>query len=120
MSDSKQLTVYRMPGPRIIERDQVQRIGDEIGSLLVSERGLWIALDFGDVEAINSIALGMLVSLRGQVKARGGQMVLMGIVSEGIAKVIETTRLASLFPIASDEGAALEACRNPTLPFWLE
>ena len=98
---------------------QIEKIGDELLQLVERNPGLWLAIDFSQVRVLASMALGMLVAVRKNVKEGGGRMVIFGATGESLQRVMSVTRLNTLFPIV-DTREQLDAAfaQVPTMPFW--
>ena len=57
-----------------------------------------VVLDLGELEFISSSGLGAIVSARQQVQAGGGRIVLANP-TPAVRKILETTRLSTLFEV---------------------
>ena len=67
-------------------------------------------MDMSDVEWINSQGLGLLIGCYVSVKKAGGNMALTNI--DTIRKILEMTRLISLFDLYDNVEEAKESFRN--------
>ena len=112
-------TIYALKGPSVVEMSQVEKTGEELTKLVEQAPGIWLAVDFSEVQVIASVALGMLVAVRKLVKERHGRMVVFGAKTEAIRRVMNVTRLNTLFPIVDSAAQLDEAfALVPKMPFW--
>lgn len=76
------------------------------------DRGiLRYCLNLSQVEWMNSVGLGMLISALTIVKAKKGQLVLCAIPKDVMA-TLEITRLKNVFTLHETEGEALRALQS--------
>ncbi|MGQ0629263.1 MAG: STAS domain-containing protein [Phycisphaerales bacterium] len=68
-----------------------------------------VALDFGQVQMISSVGLGMLVSLQRACKAGNGKLALFAM-NANLRMIMKVTRLDSGFTIKDDRPVAVKAC----------
>lgn len=66
-----------------------------------------VVLDLGGVDWMNSIGLGLLVSVLNTVKGAGGQLRLASI--DKIEKILMITKLVTIFQISDSVDHAVEA-----------
>lgn len=90
--------LVRFRDRKIIDELQIQRIGERLQEMALSERAPRMVLDFAAVEYLSSRALSELINLSRQVDQRGGQLALAGI-RPPIFEVFKITRLNKLFRI---------------------
>ncbi|MCD6303810.1 MAG: STAS domain-containing protein [Planctomycetes bacterium] len=81
-------------------------LGRELDQLM-ARPGKLLLLDMTELEFICSAGLGVLIRARGELRARGGRMMLAGL-RPLVARLLETTRLTRLFEIYPTVDAALE------------
>ena len=82
----------------ILEESVIQKIGEEIGSVIEAADKPNILLDFENVEHLSSAALGTLITVNTKVKQKGGQLRLAAI-DKQIYEVFLITKLNKLFQI---------------------
>lgn len=109
MSETQDFTVYTLDGPGFVDQNQIDRVGNELTQLVEEKKVTQLVIDFSKVSFVSSMALGMLVAIRKVVQDRNGNMLMMGVKSEGIKKVMKVTRLNQLFPLVDNEDEA-KAC----------
>jgi len=78
-----------------------------IDSQLQQGYNQWI-IDLSALNYINSTGLNLLISALSRVRAKAGEIVLLGV-SDNIQQVLVLTRLQTLFEIKSDKEAAIAA-----------
>jgi anti-sigma B factor antagonist len=74
-------------------------VGRAFDDLVADSVAPHLTLDLGAVEFISSVALGQLVALNRQVRAKGGSLLLTNLRS-GVHQVLVLTRLDRLLAIA--------------------
>ena len=96
----------------VIQRDpeyiSIQRIGEEIGTIVDSSADPKILISFENVEHLSSAALGTLININNKVRQKGGQLRLSNIDSQ-IYEVFVITKLNKLFQIYDDAESALRS-----------
>lgn len=92
----------------ILEEDSIQRIGEEIGTIVDSSADPKILISFENVEHLSSAALGTLININNKVRQKGGQLRLSNIDSQ-IYEVFVITKLNKLFQIYDDAESALRS-----------
>jgi anti-sigma B factor antagonist len=102
------VTHVRLVGSKILDPDQIQKIGDELLSLLETEKKTAVLIDFHGVEFLSSAALGKLIKLNNRIKAAKGQLRLAAIRPE-IYEVFRITKLDETFDIHDTVEEALSA-----------
>ena len=90
----------------ILDEANIQLIGGELGRLVESSPRPRILISFENVEHLSSAALGTLITVNNQVKARDGQLRLSDI-SPQIKEIFSITRLDRLFQIHDTSDAAM-------------
>ncbi len=93
---------------KILDEQNIQKIGEELFSLVDDQGHTKILLNFGNVEYLSSAALGKFITLNKKVQAAGGKLILCNIDAQ-IYEVFEITRLNKLFNIQKEELVALQA-----------
>lgn len=93
---------------KIMTKENVETIGENL-FFLVDELGKKkIILDFQNVECLSTIIFGKFCTLQKKVNnVAGGKLVLCSIDGD-IYEVFEVTKLNKLFAIAKDEEGAME------------
>ena len=102
------VTVVRFLDKKIRDEEQIQKLGDELFSLVDEENSKAILLNFKDVEIMSSAALGKLIRLDKKVKKAGGKLKLCSI-CPNIYEVFTITKLNQVYDIHPDERAGLAA-----------
>ncbi len=88
----------RFIGNKIIDPDQIQKMGEELMSLVEKENHTSLILDFEGVEFLSSAALGKLIKLNNRMRAAQGKLKLACIRPE-IYEVFRITKLDETFKI---------------------
>lgn len=94
----------------ILDEAMIHQIGEEVAALIVASNNPKLLVSFKGVEHLSSTALGMLITVKNKVAAKGGQLRLADI-DPKIHEVFRITRLDTLFQIHSDEASALKSIR---------
>ena len=92
----------------ILEEASIQKIGDEIGSIVERSGNPKLLLDFDKVEHLSSAALGTLITINNKVKQKGGQLRLTNIDAQ-IYEVFVITKLNKLFQIHDSNDRAMKS-----------
>jgi len=106
ISDHAGITRVRFLDRNILDEGAIQRIGDEIESLIDGSTNPKLLLDFQAVEHLSSAALGKLITINNKIRDKGGQLRLASI-DKQIYEVFAITRLNKSFQIHEDADAAL-------------
>lgn len=94
----------------ILDEVCIRRIGDELTSV-VERKGLpKLVLDFNNVSALSSSALGMLITLNTKIADKNGKLAL-ACIKGPISDVFRITKLDKAFDIHDSIGEALSALR---------
>ena len=101
------VTVVSFVDKRILEEQNIQKIGEDLFRLVEELGRTKIVLNFANVEYLSSAALGKFIKMFNIVKAAKGKLVLCNIRPE-ILEVFEITKLNKLFNIQKDEQTALQ------------
>ena len=102
------VTVVNFIDRKILDEQNIQKIGEDLFHLVDSENRQKILLNFGNVEYLSSAALGKFITLNKKVQAAKGKLVLCNIAPE-ILEVFEITKLDKFFKIMKEEQQALQA-----------
>ena len=108
VSDVGPVTVVRFNDRKILDEAFIQELGQELFSLVETEKKEKLLLNFSSVEFLSSAALGKLITLDKKVKASGGTLKLSNIRPE-IYEVFAITKLNRIFDIKDDLSDALDA-----------
>lgn len=108
VEDIGEVTVVNFVDRKILDEQNIQKIGEDLFSLVDDQGKAKILLNFGNVEYLSSAALGKFITLNKKVQAAGGKLILCNIDPQ-IYEVFEITRLNKLFNIQKEEQAALQA-----------
>src|SRR5207245_5852167 len=108
VEDYSDITVVNFIDRKILDEQNIQKIGEDLFSLVDELGRKKILLNFTNVEYLSSAALGKFITLNKKVQASGGKLVMCNI-NEDIFEVFEITRLDRLFNIQKDEQSALQA-----------
>lgn len=65
-----------------------------------------VLFNLADMKFINSTGLGMLMTALSKTRNAGGELALCGL-PEQMRKLLQMTKLETLFPVYGDEAAAL-------------
>jgi anti-sigma B factor antagonist len=107
-----EVTIVRLADKKILDEQNIQRIGDELFALIDKHGKKKILIDFSGVEHLGSAANGKLITLAKKVQNVKGKLAFCGIDPE-IYEVFEITKLDKFFGI--------RVIRDPidSAPDWL-
>ena len=108
VEDNGEIAIVNFIDRKILDEQNIQKIGEDLFSLVDQYGRKKILLNFSKVEYLSSAALGKFISLNKKVQTAGGKLVMCNI-NEDIFEVFEITRLDRLFKIEKDEQSALQA-----------
>jgi anti-sigma B factor antagonist len=108
VEDIGDVTVVNFIDRKILDEQNIQKIGEDLFSLVDELGRKKILLNFGNVEYLSSAALGKFISLNKKVQMASGKLVLCNIDPQ-IYEVFEITKLNKLFNMQKDEQSALQA-----------
>lgn len=91
----------------ILDEGNIQVIGEELTALIDSEPNPRLLISFANVDHLSSAALGTLITINNQIRARSGELRLADIDPQ-IREVFEITRLNRLFQISETTEDALK------------
>lgn len=106
VEDRGEITIVNFVDKKILDEQNIQRIGEDLISLVDELKRTKILLNFKNVEYLAANALGKLITLNKKVQQVCGKLVLCCI-NDDIYEVFEIIKLNRLFTIAKDEDAAL-------------
>jgi len=92
----------------VLDRAQIDKIGDELISLVEEKNRKKILINFEGVDYLSSTVLGKLIVLHKRVAFKNGQLKLCAI-KPSILEVFAITRLDKVFDIYADEKEAMES-----------
>jgi len=107
VEDNGEIAVVNFIDRKILDEQNIQKIGEDLFSLIDQYDRKKILLNFRNVEYLSSAALGKFITLNKKVQAKNGKLVMCNI-NEDIFEVFEITRLDRLFNIQKDEQSALQ------------
>ena len=108
VEDIGDITVVNFVDKKILDEQNIQKIGEDLFSLVDELGRKKILLNFGNVEYLSSAALGKLITLNKKLQAAGGRLILCNIDPQ-IYEVFEITKLDRFFNIQKEEQSALQA-----------
>ena len=107
VEDYGEITVVNFIDRKILDEQNIQKIGEDLFSLVDELGRIKVLLNFSNVEYLSSAALGKFISLNKKVQSKGGKLVMCNI-NDDIYEVFEITKLNKLFNIQKDEQTALQ------------
>ncbi|MBV9463896.1 MAG: STAS domain-containing protein [Verrucomicrobiae bacterium] len=108
VEDNGEITIVSFIDRKILDEQNIQKIGEDLFSLVDELGRRKILLNFGNVEYLSSAALGKLITLNKKLQAAGGRLILCNIDPQ-IHEVFEITKLDKFFNIQKEEQTALQA-----------
>src|SRR5271168_2905263 len=102
VEDCGDVTVVNFIDRKILDEQNIQKIGEDLFSLVDELGRVKILLNFNNVEYLSSAALGKFITLNKKVHGAGGKLILCNITPD-IYEVFEITKLNRLFNIQKDE-----------------
>ncbi len=108
VEDIGDVTVVNFIDRKILDEQNIQKIGEDLFSLVDELGRRKLLLNFGNVEYLSSAALGKFITLNKKVHGAGGKLILCNIGPQ-IYEVFEITKLNKLFNIQKEEQSALQA-----------
>lgn len=103
-----ELATVRFVDKKIVDSGNIEELGEEMFSLVDTDRLKHILLNFEGVEFMSSAALNKLILMDKKVKQVGGILRLCNLRAE-IMEVFTITRLNRVFDIRKSEAEALKA-----------
>ena len=107
VEDYGEITVVNFIDKKILDEQNIQKIGEDLFSLVDELGRKKVLLNFSNVEYLSSAALGKFITLNKKVTNAGGKLVMCNI-NDDIFEVFEITKLNKLFNIQKDEQTALQ------------
>src|SRR5271170_8026053 len=107
VEESGDVTIVQFIDRKILDEQNIQKIGEDLFSLVDELGRKKILLNFSNVEYLSSAALGKFITLNKKAQMAGGKLVMCNI-NEDIFEVFEITKLNKLFNIQKDEQTALQ------------
>lgn len=108
VEDNGEVTIVNFVDRKILDEQNIQKIGEDLFSLVEELGRKKVLLNFSNVEYLSSAALGKFITLNKKVANVGGKLVMCNINAD-IFEVFEITKLNKLFSIQTDEQTALQA-----------
>src|SRR6266478_1137455 len=108
VEDYGEITVVNFIDKKILDEQNIQKIGEDLFSLVDELGRKKILLNFSNVEYLSSAALGKFITLNKKVNTSGGKLVMCNIDPQ-IYEVFQITKLDKLFKIEKDEQVGLQA-----------
>src|SRR5712675_1756493 len=88
VEDIGEVTVVNFVDRKILDEQNIQKIGEDLFSLVDELGRRKILLNFGNVEYLSSAALGKFITLNKKVQAAQGKLILCNI-EQNISKMFE-------------------------------
>ena len=113
-----QLQIFELEGvtnvefteSNILDEISIRQIGDELGQVIEAKGLPRLVLNFDNVAALSSSALGMLITVNTQINDKKGRLAL-ACIKGPIAEVFRITKLDRAFDIHDTVGGAVSAVR---------
>lgn len=102
------VTIVNFIDASILDMAHIQKIADELYSLVDERDKRKLILDFSAVKFLSSQMLGVLLTMQKKVKGLKGKMCFCSLKPE-LQKVFQITGLEKLFEFYGDETKALNA-----------
>jgi anti-sigma B factor antagonist len=93
-----EMTVVHFVDKRILDKPNIEEIGDQLFQLVDDLGRTKLLVDFSNVEYLSSAALGKLITLDKKIQAAGGWLVLCNVEAK-IHEVFRTARLDKILQI---------------------
>ena len=119
MADQSMLQIFEQEGisnvefaeSNILDEIAIRKIGDELQSV-IDRKGLpKIILNFNNVSALSSSALGMLITVKTKVNEKNGKLA-MACIKGPIREVFRITKLDKAFSIHDTVAEAISSVRS--------
>lgn len=107
-----ELAAVRFSDKKIVDSANIEEMGEEMTSLVDTEKMKHVLLNFDGVDFLSSAALNKLILMDKKVKQVGGILRLCNLKAE-IMEVFTITRLNRVFDIRKTESEALKAFGVP-------
>lgn len=106
VQEIKDVTIASIHSPRVLDADPINRIGEQLYTLIEKQDRRKLIIDFSDVQLLSSALLGVLINLRNKADAAKAEVVLCGLRPE-LRKVFKITKADKLFAFYDTEAEAL-------------
>ena len=106
VTDKDGISVVRFVSEKIVDELEIQELGDELTSLIETEKRAALLLNFDGVRFLSSAALGKLIKLDQLVKQHESKLKFSNIRSD-VYEVFKITKLDTVFDIRETEADAL-------------
>jgi anti-sigma B factor antagonist len=118
MAETSLLQVFELDGvtnvefveSNILDESSIRQIGDELLQIIGRKGFPKIVLNFDNVSALSSSALGMLITLNTKVSEKNGRLAL-ACIKGPIRDVFRITKLDKAFSIHDTVGSAVSSLR---------
>ena len=100
------ITVIRLHGPKILDEQLIQMIGDQMFTVVDDQGARMVILDFSSVTFMAAGCLGKVLTLHRKLEACGGKLVLCGLVKD-ILDVFVITKLTKTLLIRNTRDEAV-------------
>jgi anti-sigma B factor antagonist len=97
----KDVTVVTFRDRNLTDPAEIDRVGGSLIELVEKQDKQRIVLDFHEVQALSSLMLGVLLTLKKRLDERGGRVIVCGV-SRELRRVFELTALHKIFQFATD------------------
>ena len=108
VSEKNGITRVEFIEQNILDEENIQQIGEALGSLVDAQDTPRVLISFRDVTHLSSAALGALITVSNRVKSKDGELHLSDI-DPKILEVFKITRLDRLFEIHETTAEGLSA-----------
>ena len=108
VENNGEVTLVNFIDRKILDEQNIQKIGEDMFSLVDELHRKKILLNFDNVEYLSSAALGKFRTMNRKVNAAGGKLVLCNV-NDDIYETFEITRLNKEFNIVKTEKDGLQA-----------
>ena len=104
-------TLIMSPRVSRIDVGNAQDFKGLVGKMLKEKGAKSLLLDLGEVEFMDSTALGAIVAIFKGIKSEGGELRICGL-SELVKELFEITKLNSIIPLYESRESALQGARE--------
>jgi anti-sigma B factor antagonist len=101
VEDVGDVTVVRFGRCKVLDRQNMQAVGEQLFRLVDELGRRKLLVNFGDVEYLDSLALSVLVTLNRKLRDLSGRLTLCNI-SPPVYQIFKTTKLNTLFNIEGE------------------
>ena len=108
VDDEGDIAIVTFTDRKILDEQNIEKIGEDLFSLVSDYGKKKILLNFANVEYLSSACLGKFITLNKMVENAGGKLVMCSIEPD-ILETFEMTRLDRLFNIQSDLPGGISA-----------